>query len=66
MRERSQVTLFDRRSREAWRSLRIPDIIERAYARAREILAAHEPPPVSEETRGEVREIITEYLARQD
>lgn len=66
MRERSQVTLFDRRSREAWRSLKMPDIIERAYEKAREILATHEPPPVSEETRGEVREIIAEYLAQQD
>jgi trimethylamine--corrinoid protein Co-methyltransferase len=66
MRELSQVTLFDRRSREAWQSLKISDIVERAYARAREILATHEPPPVSRETRGEVREIIAEYLAQQD
>ena len=65
MRERSQVTLFDRRSREAWSSLRMPDLIDRAYTRAREILATHEPPPVSEETRSEVEEIIAEYLAQQ-
>jgi trimethylamine--corrinoid protein Co-methyltransferase len=66
MRERSQVTLFDRRSREPWSNLKIPDLVERAYARTREILATHEPPPVSEETRGEVREIIAERLAEQD
>jgi trimethylamine--corrinoid protein Co-methyltransferase len=65
MRELSEVTLFDRRSREAWQSLKIPDIVERAYAGAREILAAHEPPPVSRETRAEVGEIIAEYLAQQ-
>jgi trimethylamine--corrinoid protein Co-methyltransferase len=65
MRERSQVTLFDRRSREAWSSLRMPDLIDRAYTRAREILATHEPPPVSEETRSEVERIIAEHLAQQ-
>jgi trimethylamine--corrinoid protein Co-methyltransferase len=63
MRERSQVTLFDRRSRQAWRSQKDPDIVERAYTRAREILATHEPPPVSEETHASVREIIAEHLA---
>jgi trimethylamine--corrinoid protein Co-methyltransferase len=66
MRERSQVTIFDRRSREGWRSLRISDVVERAYARARDILASHEPPPVSEATHDEVREIIAEYLAEKD
>jgi trimethylamine--corrinoid protein Co-methyltransferase len=66
MRERSQVTVFDRCSREGWKSLRIPDVVERAYAKARDILASHEPPPVSEETHDEVREIIAEYLAEKD
>ncbi len=55
MRERSQVTLFDRRSREAWSNLESPDIVERAYARARHLLATHEPPPVSEQTRAQVQ-----------
>jgi trimethylamine--corrinoid protein Co-methyltransferase len=65
MREGSQVTLFDRRSREAWGNLETPDVVERARGRARQILAAHEPPPVSEQTRVEVQEIIAEYLAEQ-
>ena len=65
MREGSQVTLFDRRSREAWSKLEVPEIVERAYARARHLLATHEPPPVSEETRAQVKEIIAEYLAEQ-
>jgi trimethylamine--corrinoid protein Co-methyltransferase len=65
MREGSQVTLFDRRSREAWGNLETPDVVERARGRARQILATHEPPPVSEQTRVEVQEIIAEYLAEQ-
>jgi trimethylamine:corrinoid methyltransferase-like protein len=39
--------------------------VERARGRARQILATHEPPPVSEQTRVEVQEIIAEYLAEQ-
>jgi trimethylamine--corrinoid protein Co-methyltransferase len=63
MRERSQSRLFDRRSREAWRHLETPDIVERAYGSARQILATHAPPPVSPETRLRVQEIIDAYLA---
>jgi trimethylamine--corrinoid protein Co-methyltransferase len=66
MREQSQVTLFDRRSREPWAGLKIPDLVERAYENVRTILATHEPPSVSEETRREVSEIITEYLSEQE
>ena len=65
MREQSQVRLFDRRSREPWESLKVPDLVERAHESARKILATHEPPPVSEETRREVAEIITEHLSEQ-
>ncbi|MGD2148130.1 MAG: trimethylamine methyltransferase family protein [Anaerolineae bacterium] len=66
MREQSQVRLFDRRSRGAWESQEIPEVVERAYASARLVLATHEPPPVSEEIRREVKEIITEYLSGQE
>jgi trimethylamine--corrinoid protein Co-methyltransferase len=66
MREQSQVKLFDRRSREPWEGLKTPDVVERAYEQARQILATHEPPPVSDETRSEVQAIIAEYLAEQD
>jgi trimethylamine--corrinoid protein Co-methyltransferase len=66
MREQSQVRIFDRRSRESWESLKTPDLVERAYENARKILATHEPPHVSEETRREIKEIIAEHLAEQD
>jgi trimethylamine--corrinoid protein Co-methyltransferase len=65
MRERSQVTLFDRRARDAWRNQETPDVVARAYAQARHILATHEPPPVSEGTRAEVQEIVAECLTVQ-
>jgi trimethylamine--corrinoid protein Co-methyltransferase len=65
MRERSQVTLFDRRSRQAWSNLESPDIVERAYAMARHLLATHDPPPVSKQTRAQVKGIIAEYLAKR-
>jgi trimethylamine--corrinoid protein Co-methyltransferase len=63
MRERSQVKLFDRRSREPWSELATPDLVERAYEQARQTLATHEPPPVSDDTRAEVQAILEEYLA---
>lgn len=63
MREQSQVSLFDRRSREPWENLKTPDLVERAYESARKILATHEPPPVSEQTHAEVQEIINEHLS---
>lgn len=62
MREQSQVKLFDRRSREPWEGLKTPDLVECAYESARNILATHEPPAVSEQTRTEVQEIINEHL----
>lgn len=65
MRERSQVTLFDRRSRDVWSRVEPSDIVERAYEKARHVLATHEPPPVSKETRAQVAETIAEYLVEQ-
>jgi trimethylamine--corrinoid protein Co-methyltransferase len=63
MRERSQTLLFDRRSRDTWEAREPANLVARARARAREILATHEPPPIPEAVREEVAEIIAEYLA---
>lgn len=45
--------ISDRRSREAWDSV---GALERARQRAREILAAHQPMPISAEADGQIRE----------
>jgi trimethylamine--corrinoid protein Co-methyltransferase len=63
MRERSQVKLFDRRSRKPWSELATPDLVKRAYNQARQVLATHEPPPVSDDTRAEVQAVLEKYVA---
>ena len=63
MRELARPGLFDRQSRQAWSRMETSDIVQRARLEAREILANHEPPPVSEQTQAEVREIIAELTS---
>jgi len=60
MREQSQPRFIDRRVREDWAARGSSTIYERATERAREILATHEPLPVPEAAREEMRAIIAE------
>jgi trimethylamine--corrinoid protein Co-methyltransferase len=60
MREQSQPRFIDRRVREEWAAQGSSTIHERATAKAREILETHEPLPVPEAAREEMRAIIAE------
>jgi trimethylamine--corrinoid protein Co-methyltransferase len=63
MRQLSRPELFDRRARQDWQELQLPDIVERAYDRAAEVLKTHMPPPVDPAVNQEVDQIIEEYMA---
>jgi trimethylamine--corrinoid protein Co-methyltransferase len=65
MRELARPGLFDRQSRHAWSQQAVPDLVERARDDARRVLATHQPPPVSDATRSEIKEIIAELVAGQ-
>jgi len=60
MREQSQPRFIDRRVREEWVAQGSSTIYERATAKACEILETHEPLPVPESAREEMRAIIAE------
>lgn len=65
MRERSQTQLFDRTDRKVWEDKAARDLVENAYAAAKKALADHTPPPVADEVKREVEEIMREYLAEK-
>jgi trimethylamine--corrinoid protein Co-methyltransferase len=60
MREQSQPGVIDRRVREEWAAQGSSTAHERATAKAREILDTHQPMPVAEGAREEMRAIIAE------
>ena len=60
MREQSRPAVIDRRVREEWTAQGSSTIYERATAKAREILDTHQPLPVPEGARDEMRAIIAE------
>ena len=60
MRGQSMSRLIDRRVREEWAAQGSSTIHERATEKAREILETHEPLPVPEAGREEMRAIIAE------
>lgn len=60
MREQSQPRFIDRRVREEWAAQGSSTIYERATQTAREILETHQPLPVPEAAREEMRAIIAE------
>ena len=60
MRSQSRTELIDRRSMESWQAAGATDIYTRAAEKAREILTAHQPPPLPEKTAAEIRNLITE------
>jgi trimethylamine---corrinoid protein Co-methyltransferase len=60
MRAQSQPHVIDRRVREEWAAQGSRTAYERATEKAREILETHEPLPVPEAAREEMRTIIAE------
>ena len=66
MRQLSCPKLFDRRSRRDWQELQHPDVVERAYDRAAEILKTHKSLDVDPAISQEVDQIIEEYMATQE
>ena len=64
MQQSSQTDLFDRRSREAWTADGSQTIVERAYAKALNILSSHRPEPLIESIRAELNGIFEEAEAR--
>ncbi len=65
MREQSQVKLFDRRCRETWEASGSQDVVEKAYAAAREIIATHTVEPLPENVQSELEAIYTDAENRQ-
>ena len=60
MRSQSQAHLIDRRMREDWEIAGSKDLYERAHDKVIDILETHEPPPLSETVRTNIRSIIEE------
>ena len=58
MRETSQPELMDRRVREDWEARGGTDMYQRALGRAREILETHQPDPLPDDVRQQVRQIV--------
>ncbi|MCF8105659.1 MAG: trimethylamine methyltransferase family protein [Desulfohalobiaceae bacterium] len=60
MRGQSRPELIDRRTRSAWENSGRPDIRERAMDKVRHILETHEPEPLPDGVREELRAIVAE------
>ena len=58
MRTQSAPKLIDRATRNTWKAKGAQDITERAREEARRILKTHYPPPLSDEVKKTLREII--------
>jgi len=58
MRSQSQARLIDRQMRSNWEAAGGKDIYERAHARMLEILKTHQPVPLADSIRQEVRSIV--------
>jgi trimethylamine--corrinoid protein Co-methyltransferase len=64
MRGLSQSSLYDRKTRDGWmRKSGGKDLSQRCYARAKEILASHQPLELAEGARTTMRALIEEYEA---
>jgi trimethylamine--corrinoid protein Co-methyltransferase len=63
MRSTSHPKLIDRRNRDKWQAAGATDIYPRAVAEAKRLLATHQPPPLSDDIRAQLREIVTETEA---
>ncbi|UCE55222.1 MAG: trimethylamine methyltransferase family protein [Desulfobacterales bacterium] len=65
MRSQSQAELIDRRMREDWEAAGSPDIYKRAHDKVIEILDTYEPPPLPDDVRATIREIVAEAEKEQ-
>ena len=60
MRIQSQPKLIDRRVRADWESAGCPSLYDRAMVEARRLLETHQPAPLSDEVKKELRRIVVE------
>ena len=60
MRSQSQPVLIDRRVRSNWAAMGGTSMYEKAWEKAKELLANYEPQPLSEAICGELRSIVNE------
>jgi trimethylamine---corrinoid protein Co-methyltransferase len=58
MREQSQPVLMDRRVREEWQADGSTDMHTRAAAKAREIIETHQPLPVDDDVKKQMRALV--------
>ena len=65
MKQQSQVDLFDRNTREAWKSAGSKSIVDAAYEKALDILKNHTPEPLSDPDRASLDEIFKDAEDRQ-
>ena len=63
MRKYSQADLFDRYSRDAWTKAGSRDIVEKAYARAADIIASHKVKPLADDTQARLNSIFEDAEA---
>jgi trimethylamine--corrinoid protein Co-methyltransferase len=56
--EQIQATIIDRRMREEWVKEGSPSLIQTANKRAAQLLASHEPKPLSEDLVNELKRIV--------
>lgn len=64
MRQQSQVTLFNRKTREAWEAGGAKNIVDTSYAMALDILKTHAPDPLPEPVQVTLNEIFEEAEER--
>lgn len=63
MRSQSQPEIMDRNHREKWESMGSRDLDANAAIKAREILANHQPDPLSDAVLDDIRKIVAETEA---
>ncbi len=66
MRQLSQTELIDRRARKAWQEDGGSDIVERAYAKAHDILENYEVDPLPQAMQSELKSILAEADAEAE
>ena len=66
MRQLSQTELIDRRARNTWMEDGGTDIVERAYAKAQDILENYKVDPLPEETQRELKSILADADAEAE
>ena len=60
MRELSQPEVLDRRVREDWEARGATDLYTRCHAKAKDILAEHQPEPLPDDVQQRIRAIVEE------